>query len=57
MDVVLITILFKISLYGLDVVLITILFKISLYGLDGVLIAEVQILPTGESFIDPHTVR
>ncbi|XP_023330182.1 uncharacterized protein LOC111702660 [Eurytemora carolleeae] len=30
--------------------------KISLYGLDGVLIAEVQILPTGESFIDPHTV-
>ena len=52
-----ITILFKISLHGLDVVLITILFKISLYGLDGVLIAEVQILPTGESFIDPHTVR
>ena len=34
-----------------------ILFKISLYGLDGVLIAEVQILPTGESFINPHTVR
>ena len=52
-----ITILFNISLYGLDWVLIAILFKISLFGLDGALIAEVQILPTGESFIDPHTVR